>query len=47
MTAFFKGKAVGQTDAILVDGQLFGEKQIKEILKDIKAESKPTTKRKK
>lgn len=45
MTGFFKGKAVSQVDAILVDGQRFEEKQLKEILKEVKAD--PNTKQSK
>lgn len=35
MTAFFKGKGVSQVDSILVDGKVFGETQLKEILKGV------------
>jgi len=45
MTGFFKGKGVSQVDAVLINGQTFGEKQIKEILKDVVAE--PIVKKKK
>jgi len=45
VTGFFKEKAVGQVDAILIDSQVFGVKQIKELLKGVEAE--PLTKSKK
>lgn len=35
MTGFLKGKGVSQVDEILVDGKVFSEKQLKEILKDV------------
>ncbi len=38
MTGFLRGRAVSQVDKLLIDGQEFGEKQIKEILKDVIAE---------
>ena len=45
MTAFFKDKAVSQVDSFQIDGQRFGEKQIKALLKGVVAE--PLTKSKK
>jgi len=38
MTGFFKGKPRGQVDMLLIDKQEFGEKQIKELIKGVKAE---------
>lgn len=38
MTAFFKGKAIGQTDKILIDESEYQEKELKEILKKHKKE---------
>jgi len=38
MTGKFKDGHIGQLTSLLVDGQEFGEKQIKELLKGIKAE---------
>jgi len=38
MTGFKNEVAVGQVTELLVDGQVFGEKQIKELLKGVKAE---------
>lgn len=35
MTGFLKEKAVGQVDAILINGEVFCEKQIKEVLKGV------------
>lgn len=37
MTGFFREKARGQIDVILINGQKFGEEQIKELLKGVKA----------
>ena len=45
MTGYFRDKAVSQIDAILVDGQKYGEKQLKALLKDVVAE--PLSKSKK
>lgn len=36
MTAFFKGKAVGQVDKVLIDGKEYTEEQIKQMTKDNK-----------
>ena len=35
MTVFFKEKAIGQADKILINGKEFTEKQIKEVLRDV------------
>ena len=45
MTGFFKGKGVSQVDEILVNGKRFGEKQLKEVLRDV--EPYPIKKKKK
>ena len=35
MTGFFGEKAISQIDVILIDGKVFCERQIKEVLKDV------------
>ena len=40
MTGFLKGKAVSQVDSILIDGVVYMEKDIKEVIKNIKIEVK-------
>jgi len=46
MTGFLKGLAVSQVDEVLVmDGKIFGEKQLQEILKDVKPWEKVKKKR--
>jgi len=46
MTGFLKGKAVSQVDALLIDKQVFYEEQIRELLKNVKAEVKTKKKKK-
>lgn len=44
MTAFLRGKAVSQTDMILIDGKYYGEVEMKEFLKVLKGSDKPIKK---
>ena len=47
MTGFLRGKAVSQVDAILgVDGKVFTEKQIMDVLKDVEPYPVKTSKKK-
>ena len=34
MTAFFKGKATGQVDKVLINGKEYTDKELKEIIKN-------------
>ena len=36
MTAFYKGKALSQTDEILIDGKKYTEAELKQMIKDRK-----------
>jgi len=38
MTVFFKGKARGQADKVLLDGKEYTDKELKEIIKKHEAE---------
>lgn len=32
MTVFFKGKAIGQADTVLINGKTFTDKELKDII---------------
>jgi len=34
MTAFLKGKAVGQADKVLIDGKEYTDKELKEMIQE-------------
>lgn len=36
MTVFFKGKAIGQADKVLIDGKEYTDKELKKIIKQSK-----------
>jgi len=46
MIGFLRGKPVSQVDSLLINGQEFGEEQIKRVLKDVKADKKTKGKKK-